>query len=581
MEKISLEIQRHSAAHILAAAVTELYPSVSLGIGPAIEDGFYYDFDLDYKFTPEDLPKIEAKMRQIINKGICFQKSSAPISEAKKKLKDQKYKLELLQDLDKEGEKEISFYESGSFIDMCRGPHVENSKQIGAFKLTRVAGAYWKGDEKRPMMQRIYGLLFETQKELDDYLAMQEEAKKRDHRKLGRELNLFVFSDLVGPGLPLYTPKGTRLRKKIQDLTKELRTQMGYKEVWTQQINKAELFKISGHYDKYKDDMFQVTSHYTKEEYFLKPMNCPQHAQIYAALPRSYKDLPVRIADYANLYRDEKLGEVSGLSRLRGFSQDDSHCFCRPDQIKHEFSMLLEAVKKTMSIYGMQYWIRLSLRNPKAKEGYIGDGAAWKKSEQTMKELLKELEVEYKPAEDEAAFYGPKMDLMAQDSIGRQWQLSTIQLDFNMAGRFSLEYTDEKGKPQIPVMIHSAIVGSPERFMGVIIEHYVGAFPFWLAPLQVVVLPVSEKFTDYAREVFREISTAGIDAEIWAEDSLGKRIRSAEMQKVPITLIVGEKEVAKKLVSVRSLKQKDMGPQKLSNFIETAKEWAKERSKDV
>ena len=446
--------------------------------------------------------------------------------------------------------------------------------QLDAFKLTRVAGAYWRGDEKNPMLTRIYGVAFGAKKELDEYLQLQEEAKKRDHRVLGKELGLFVFSDLVGPGLPLYTPKGTAILKKIKEYSLELRKEIGYQEVQTPQINKAELFRISGHYDKYKDAMFHVRSNYTEEEYFLKPMNCPQHTQLFASESRSYKDMPVRFADFAVLYRDEKPGELNGLSRLRAFSQDDGHSFCREDQIEEEFNRVLSVVEKAMKTYGMNYWVRLSLRDEKNKKKYLGDDKVWKKSQATLRSLLQKKGVEFKEAEGEAAFYGPKMDLIAKDSLGREWQLSTIQLDLNMAGRFGLEYTDENGQKQTPVMIHAAIVGSPERFLGVLIEHYAGAFPLWLAPEQIWILPISDKFSAYANDVRQKLLKLNADLRVRVNDeneTLGKRIRQGETMKIPYLLIVGEREMGKNEVSVRERGKGDTGSMPLEAFGEKLK----------
>ncbi|HEX7586595.1 MAG TPA: threonine--tRNA ligase [Patescibacteria group bacterium] len=574
-KKNTVETLKHSTAHVLAAAVLEMFPEAKFGIGPAIENGFYYDFDLPRTLIPEDLPLLEEKMRSIIKAGHKFEEAKISASAAKNDFEKlgQTYKLELIDDLEKENE-QICVYKAGPFVDLCAGPHIASTKDINleAFKLTKISGAYWKADEKNKQLQRIYGVVFETKKELEEYLHMMEEAEKRDHKKLGRELGLFVFSELVGPGLPLYTPKGAIVRREIQDYSNELRKKAGYQEVHTPQINKASLFKKSGHYEKYKDDMFRVVSNYTDEEYYLKPMNCPQHTQIFSSEMRSYKDMPVRIADFANLYRDEKPGQLSGLVRLRAFSQDDGHCFCREDQIKDEFTSILRLIEEAMKTYGMEYYIRLSLRDEKEKEKYIGSDEAWKKSQQILEEILKDKKMNYVQAKGEAAFYGPKMDLVAKDSIGREWQLSTIQLDFNMPERFELEYIGVDGKKHTPVMIHSAIVGSPERFMGILIEHHAGAFPVWLSPVQALVIPVSEeKFGKYAQEVLKKLVASGIRAEIDAtNESLGKRIRNGEKQKIPYMLVVGEKEMQVESVAVRSRKG-DEGMIKLEDFIERLK----------
>jgi len=419
------------------------------------------------------------------------------------------------------------------------------------------------------MLTRIYGFAFATEKELQDYVKMQEEAEKRDHRKLGEKLDLFVFSDLVGPGLPLYTFRGTAILDELKNYINFLQNGIGYQEVQTPNMNRAELFKISGHYEKYKDDMFSVHSHYTKEEYFLKPMNCPQHTQIFAAKPRSYKDLPIRIADFAMLYRDEKTGELSGLARLRGFRQDDGHCFCREDQIKDEFNSVLSIIEKAMKTFGMNYKIRLSLWDPKQPEKYLGDKKVWAKAQTMLEEILIENKIEYLKSEGEAAIYGPKMDLISKDSLGREWQLSTIQLDFIMPGRFGLKYTDSNGKEKTPVMIHRAIIGSPERFFGILIEHYAGAFPVWLAPVQVAVIPISEKHDVYASEITKQLKERNIRVELKNEnETLGKKIREAEMQKIPYLLIVGDKEIEAKTVSIRERGKGDIGARPINSFVE-------------
>lgn len=569
----NLELLRHSTAHILAAAVLEMFPEAKFGVGPAVENGFYYDFDLPRTLIPEDLPLLEEKMKEIIKANHAFEKAELPVDEAMEKFKElsQTLKQELIDDLHKAGNETVTIYKSGPLVDLCSGPHIESTGKIDprAFALTKISGAYWKGDAEKQQLQRIYGVVFENKDQLKEYKIQQEEAAKRDHRKIGKELGLFVFSELVGPGLPMYTAKGTILRKEIQNYSNQLRKKTGYQEVHTPQINRAELFKKSGHYAKYKEDMFKVTSNYTKDEYFLKPMNCPQHTQIFASEMRSYKDLPIRVADFANLHRDEKPGELSGLTRLRCFCQDDGHCFCREDQIKEEFTAALSAIEQAMKTYGMEYHIRLSLRDENEKEKYLGSDEVWEKSQTLLEELLKEKNISYVRGEGEAAFYGPKMDLIAKDSLGRSWQLSTIQLDFNMPERFELEYIDSDGKKKTPVMIHSAIVGSPERFMGVLIEHYAGAFPLWLAPVQVSILPISEKFAEYAKEVEAKLLENDIRVEMRDEaESLGKRISLSEKQKVPYILVVGEKEATEKTVAIRTRGIKDQQTLPLNDFIE-------------
>lgn len=572
-EQNKLNLLRHSTAHVLAAAVLEMFPEAKFGTGPAIENGFYYDFDLPRTLIPEDLEIIEDKMKEIIKANYPFEKAEISAADAKADFAKlgQDYKLELISELAEAGEK-ISVYKSGQFVDLCSGPHLDSTGEIkiDALKLTKISGAYWKANENNKQMQRIYGVVFEDKNALKEYLHMIEEAEKRDHRKLGKELGLFIFSDLIGPGLPIYTPKGAIIRREIIKYSNELQTEIGYQEVHTPNINKAELFKVSGHYDKYKEDMFRVVSNYTEEEYFLKPMSCPQHTQVYASQMRSYKDLPLRISDFSNLYRDEKPGELSGLTRLRCFCQDDGHCFCREDQIKDEFASVLQAVKKVMATYGMTYKIRLSFWDPKQPEKYLGDASVWEKSQKLLEDILIENQIEYFKAEGEAAIYGPKMDLISHDSLGRKWQISTIQLDFIMPQRFKLTYIDSDGKEKTPVMIHRALVGSPERFMGILIEHYAGAFPTWLSPVQVMVIPVSEeKFGAYAAEVKEKLIAAGVRVEVDATaEGLGKRIRNADKQKIPYMLVVGEKEMESQTVAVRPRGTKEQATISVDEFIE-------------
>ena len=586
-----LEYIRHSLAHLLAAAVLKEFPDAKLGIGPVIESGFYYDFELPRPIIPEDLKTFEKTMRKLAAEHLPFAGKKVSAIEAKKIFKDQPLKLELINELEEKGE-DISIYETGTvFSDLCRGGHVENTKEIpaDAFKLDKIAGAYWRGDEKNPMLQRIYGLAFGSKKELEDYLKLLEEAKKRDHKKLGKELDLFIFSDLVGPGLPIYTFKGTIIRREIINFSNELQKEIGYQEVHTPNINKADLFKVSGHYEKYKADMLRVASNYTKEEYYLKPMNCPQHTQVYASHLRSYKDLPIRIADFANLYRDEKPGELSGLTRLRSFCQDDGHSFCRPDQIKEEFRSVLGAIEKALAVYKMDYYIRLSLWDPGQPEKYLGEPAVWEKSQAILKDILEETKLTYITSVGEAAIYGPKMDIITKDSLGREWQISTIQLDLIMPSRFGLKYIDQDGNEKTPVMVHRALVGSPERFMGILIEHYAGNFPVWLAPTQVAVVPVSEKTLKYGKEIYETLCAKNIRAE-WSEpdESLGKRIRAAEMMKIPYILVIGEKEEREGMVNIRNRKNEKSPDEnasteetemKMERFIEKIEREIRERTR--
>jgi len=572
-----LEIIRHSLSHILATAVIELYPEAKLAIGPAIDNGFYYDIDFgEQKIGDAELKALEKKMEHLLKQNIKFERSEMPIDEAiaKEKLAGQIYKQELIEDLKKSGETSVSYYASGKFTDLCKGPHIENTNEIakGSWKLNKVAGAYWRGDEKNKMLTRIYGLAFSTKEELDNYLTMLAEAEKRDHRKLGKELGLFIFSDLVGPGLPIYTEKGAIVRREIINYSNTLQRSIGYQEVHTPNITKADLFKVSGHYEKYKEDMLRVVSNYTDEEYFLKPMNCPQHTQIYASQTRSYRDLPIRISDFANLYRDEKPGELSGLTRLRCFCQDDGHCFCREDQIKEEFVAVLGIIKQAMKTYEMSYNVRLSLWDENKKEKYLGDAATWEKSQKILEEILIENNISYYKAEGEAAIYGPKMDLISKDSLGREWQISTIQLDFIMPQRFGLTFIDSDGKEKTPVMIHRAIVGSPERFMGILIEHYAGNFPAWLAPVQVKILAVGEGHIEYCEELAKKFKSEEVRVEIDANnETVGNKTRKAVNEKIPYILVVGDNEIASGKLAVRERGSREAKEMEFADLVKIIK----------
>jgi len=572
-----VEPLRHSTAHLLAAAVVELWPNAKPTLGPAIEDGFYYDFDFgDVKISEEDFPKIEEKMHGIVKTWIGFEKIEVGKEQALKDFKSNEYKEELIKGLEDE---QITYYKSGEFSDLCRGGHVADPGQIKYFKLLSVAGAYWRGDEKNKMLTRIYGTVFPTQKELDEYLTLQEEAKKRDHRKLGRELDLFTFSELVGSGLPLYTPKGALLRLLVNEYVESVQAAQGYTQVWTPQIAKADLFKTSGHYDKYKDSMFKVTSNYSEEEFFLKPMNCPQHTQIYASKARSYRDLPIRMTDFAMLYRDEKPGELSGLARVRAFSQDDCHIFCREDQVDAEVDMALSMIKEIMKTFDLTYKYRLSTHDPKHPEKYIGDPKVWKKTEIWAEKIMKRNKIEYFDGPGEAAFYAPKMDLIAKDSLGREWQLSTVQIDFFLPERFNLEYVGSDGAKKRPVMIHRAIVGSPERFLMVLIEHFAGNFPTWLTPVQVKVLPITEKHLEYANKVAEELKKSGIRVEVDVRgERLQAKIRDAQMEKVAYMFIVGDREAEAKKVAVRKRNGEDLGAKDLDEFVKALKKEIEEKS---
>lgn len=578
---------RHSLSHVLAAAVQELYPTTTFGIGPAIENGFYYDIDFGGdKVSDADLARIEKKMRGIIARGAKMVQREATRDEALSWAKEngQRLKTELIAELP-DGET-ITFYDMVApdgtviFTDLCKGPHVEDLKEIGAFKLSRVAGAYWRGDEKREMLTRIYGLAFETEDELNEYLQRQEEAKARDHRKLGKELELYCFSDLVGAGLPMFTQRGTIVRDMLANYSLSLRQKAGFGRVWTPHITKMDLYKTSGHYAKFGDELFLVKSQVNGEEFALKPMNCPHHTQIFASKPRTYKEMPVRMMEPTTDYRDEKSGELGGLSRVRSLTQDDSHVFCRKEQIKDEIKNLVQIVKELYATMGMsKLRARLSYRNDEDK--YLGDKALWEMAQAKIKEAAIENELDFFEMEGEAAFYGPKIDFMAEDAIGREHQVATIQLDFVQPERFGLEFVNEKGEKEMPVMIHHATLGSIERFMSVFIEHTAGWLPIWCAPEMVRVITVNDAAIEYAKEVEKVLQGVVLEKPLannalryevdYSDDSLGKKIKRATELKIPVVLIVGPKDAAEKVVSVRT---RD-GEEKVA--LEKLAEWLKEQ----
>lgn len=578
------QAMRHSLAHIMAQAVQHLWPQAKFGVGPAIEQGFYYDIDLgDVTISEADFGKIEKEMRRIIARDLPFTRRDVPVDEAIAWAKetDQPYKVELLNDLKRsgttiakelsgealgsaaEGEskvKTVSLYSQGDYTDLCRGGHVESTGKVGAFKLLRVAGAYWRGDETRPQMQRLYGVAFATQAELDSYLQMREEAKKRDHRKLGKELDLYTMSPLVGVGLPLFTPRGTILRDKAAQLSNQLREKYGFAKVWTPHITKKDLYETSGHWAKFGDELFLVTSQETSDKMALKPMNCPHHTQIFASQPRSYRDMPVRYLETTTDYRDEKTGELGGLSRVRSLTQDDSHVFCRSDQIEQEMSNLLACAEELYHIVGMKLRVRLSYRDE--GEGYLGAPELWQSAQAQLKAAVMAKQLDYFEQEGEAAFYGPKIDFMATDAIGREHQVATVQLDFVQPERFGLEYTDEAGDMARPVMIHSALLGSIERFLSVFIEHTAGWFPFWIAPEQVRILTINNTVEDYVDEITSILKTVVLMHPIkynevryttdMRNESLSKKIREATVVKIPVQIIVGPRDKANRQVSVRT-----------------------------
>lgn len=552
----------HSSAHLMAEALEALYPGVKLGIGPSIETGFYYDVDFgDRVFEGSELEKIEAKMTELarekneyIRKEISKSEAVAYFTE-----KDDEYKLDLLQGLD---DGTITFYEQGNFVDLCRGPHIPNTGFIKAIKLLNIAGAYWRGDEKRKMLTRIYGVTFPKAKELTEYLHMLEEAKRRDHRKLGRELELFTFSEKVGMGLPLWLPKGTLLRERLVNFMKRAQDKSGYQQVVTPHIGHKALYETSGHYEKYGKDSFQpIATPNEGEEFLLKPMNCPHHCEIYKHKPRSYKDLPIRYAEFGTVYRYEQSGELHGLTRVRGFTQDDAHIFCRPEQVKEEFIKVIDLVLYVFKALGFEeYTAQISLRDPAKAEKYIGSDENWNKAEAAIIEAAAEKGLETVTELGEAAFYGPKLDFMVKDALGRKWQLGTIQVDYQLPDRFELEYIGSDNQKHRPVMIHRAPFGSLERFVAVLIEHCAGNFPLWLSPEQMTILPISEKFIDYAEKVKSLLEDHDIIGVIDNRDEkIGRKIRDAEMKKIPFMLIVGEKEMEEGKLSVRKHGEGDLG----------------------
>ena len=546
----------HSSAHLLAEALQELYPGIQFGFGPAIENGFFYDVMTKdgVSISENDLPKIEDKMRELAKKNEPIVRKDISKADALKEFSadGQEYKCEHI-DLDLE-DGTISTYTQGSFTDLCRGPHLMSTGAIKAIKLTSVAGAFWRGDAEKDQMTRIYGITFPKKKMLDEYLLMIEEAKKRDHRKIGKEMELFMFSDRVGKGMPIWLPKGTELRLRLQDMLRKIQKRFGYQEVMCPVLGGKNLYVTSGHYAHYSKDAFRpITTPEEGEEYMLKPMNCPHHCEVFAWKPRSYKDLPLRISEFGNVYRYEKSGELHGLTRVRAFTQDDAHIFCRPDQVKNEFLRVMDIIQAVLKIFDFKnFEAQISLRDPNNKEKYIGTDEAWHEAEQAIIDACKEKGLTAKTELGEAAFYGPKLDFMIKDAIGRRWQLGTIQVDYNLPQRFKLEYTDEDNQKKTPVMIHRAPFGSLERFTAVLIEHTAGHFPLWLTPDQVAILPISEKYNDYAREVARFFDNNGVRATIDdRNEKIGRKIRDNELKRVHYMVIVGEKESAEGLVSMR------------------------------
>jgi threonyl-tRNA synthetase len=580
----NLETIRHSASHVLAEAVLSLFPDAKFGIGPAIDDGFYYDFELPHPLTPDDLPAIEAKMREIIAADLPFSKQELSKKDARALFAAQPYKLELIEEID---EKKVGVYRQGSFVDLCRGPHVESTRAIpkDAFRLDKIAGAYWRGSEKNPMLQRIYGLLFRSKKELDEYLATQEEIKKRDHRKIGKDLDLFVFSDLVGKGLPLFTEKGSVIRRELERFVVDEEIRRGYKHVYTPDLANIALYKTSGHYPYYKDSMYPVMK-VEEEELMLRPMTCPHHFELYASKPRSYKELPFRIAELAKQFRYEKSGELTGLIRVRSFCLADSHIICQPDQAMSEINAVLDLIEYVSATLGLDtgdnYRYRLSLGDRKDNSKFYKDDAAWDFAEDVLRQVLIQRKANYFEAENEAAFYGPKIDIQMKNFAGKEDTAFTVQYDFVMPKRFKLTYVDKDQKEKEPIVIHRSSVGAIERTMAFLIEHYAGALPVWLSPVQVVVIPIADRHLDYARQLEAELRSAVVRATVDARsETVNMKIRQAQLEKIPYMLVVGDREVAESTVSIRLRSGEQSAAQPFAGFKQRLIEAIASREKEL
>ncbi len=560
----TIQEKRHSLAHLLAQAVLNIYPDAKPTIGPATDNGFYYDFDFGtQKVTDHDLGRIQKEMKKLLPTWDGFTAISKSADEARAEYANNPYKLELIEEIVARGE-EITFYKSGEFTDLCRGGHVEHMNEIDpeSFVLDKTAGAYWRGDEKNAMLTRIYGLAFESKEELDAYMARLEEAKARDHRKLGKELDLFTFSELVGGGLPLFTPKGTAMRRAIIAKIQQLQKAHDYQEVWIPHITKPELYMKSGHWDKFKDELFHVKGR--EDNFVMKPMNCPHHTQIYASRPHSYKELPIRYTEPGVVYRDEQSGELLGLGRVRSITQDDGHIFCTPEQVKDEIKIVVSIIKQFYELLGLMhegnYWVSLSFSDPAEPDKYLGDRSTWDIAEKALEEIAKEENLPYKVIPGEAAFYGPKIDFMFKDAIGRERQLGTVQLDFNMPARFELEYTDKDGTRKTPVMIHRAIAGSLERFLSIIIEHYAGNFPFWMSPVQVAIIPIGDAHTADAAKLHEQLKALDIRSQLTdPKDNFGKRVKRAKDDKTPYFIIIGDKDIEAQMVTLESRDEGQLG----------------------
>ncbi|MBN1941523.1 MAG: threonine--tRNA ligase [Candidatus Diapherotrites archaeon] len=563
----------HSTSHVMAAAVKELFPNAKFAIGPAIEEGFYYDFDVDKPFTPEDLKKIEGKMLEIAKQKQKFEKKELPKKDALEFFADEPYKIELINELQDET---VSTYTNGKFTDLCKGPHLESAEPIKAIKLLKSSGAYWRGSEKNKMLQRIYGISFPDKKMLKQWLHNREEAEKRSHLKIGRDQELFLISPEVGPGLPIWLPKGTVIRDELIDFLKKELVKLGYKIVWTPHIARIELYETSGHLQNYRETMYGPMK-IEEEEFQLKPMNCPHHIMVYKMKRRSYKELPMRIAEFGTVYRYEKSGELTGLVRVRGFTQDDAHIFCTPEQLKSEFKSNLDIVMMIFNTLGFKKF-RARIGKKGDSDKYIGSNENWKKAEKAIEEVVKEMKLDYSAELGEAAFYGPKLDFLVKDSLGREWQLGTIQVDYNLPERFDLNYIGDDDKPHRPVMIHRAPFGSLERFLGILIEHFGGEFPLWLSPVQAKILTVADRHKKYAEKIGLEMIEAGIRIEIDASnESISYKVRKAQLEKIPLIVVVGDKEQKAKTVAVRTRKDKTQKSKKIKKFIEETKKAVQEK----
>ncbi len=578
----NLEVMRHSASHVMAEAVLSMFPDAKFGIGPTIENGFYYDFELPRTLTPDDLPVIEAKMKEIVSADAPFVHEEVTKDDARKLFAAQPYKLELIDEIPDET---VTIYRQGSFTDLCRGPHVSSTGEIGAFKLLSIAGAYWRGSEKNPMLQRIYGTAFNQQREIEEYLEAQEELKKRDHRKIGRDLDLFVFSDLVGKGLPILTEKGSVIRRELERFIVDEEIKRGYKHIYTPDLAKVELFKVSGHYPYYKDTMYPVMK-IDEEELILRPMTCPHHYQYYASQPRSYRELPFRIAELAKQFRYEKSGELTGLMRVRMFCLADSHIICQPEQAVGELNQVLDLIEYVASVlgyeHGKEYRYRLSLGDRKDEKKYYKDDQAWDYAEAVLRDVLVQRKTNYFEAEDEAAFYGPKIDIQMKNIAGREDTAFTVQYDFVAPKRFNLTYIDKDGQEKEPIVIHRSSIGAIERTMAFLIEHYAGAFPVWLAPVQVMIIPVADRHLDYARKIEAELKKDGVRAEVDdRSERMNQKIRQAQLDKVPCMLIVGDREVENGTVSVRLRSGEQLPAESTSRFREALRKTVAGRAREL